>query len=273
MQIFHYFWEPKIGDEEEREIGFINTYRTPFGRKWRAIIAEFFGTAILVFFAIGAAVSSLWTVSSNGSFDSLIIPLGTSFGIAAALYSIANFSGGHLNPALTVPLIILRRIDVITGIFYIIAQLAGGIFATAIIKFMIPSEYQGNLGATHLSPLLTPGRGYLIECFLTFILVAVIYATSIDKDRFKEVGPIAIGFAIFGNALIGFRLTGASMNPARSFGPSLIANQWEHHWIYWLGPITGGLFATIIWDLIFRSRPPLPQNIVTDLPEIRTSSP
>jgi len=237
--------------------------RTPFGRKYRAVIAEFFGTLIFVFFATGAVVIAAKldkavppTVSSN-----ILVALTQGFSLAVAIYNIANVSGGHCNPAVTFALIVVRRIGLITGTCYIAAQIAGAIIASLFVKSIFPFNEQGNLGATVLSPGTGVGTGYWIEVILTFVLVSTVFATAIDRVGFSLLAPLAIGLSVFLDLVIGFTTTGGSMNPARSLGPAIVANQWHEHWIYWSGPLTGAFGAAVVQDLIFRSRPSLEPTV------------
>jgi len=236
--------------------------RTPFGRKYRAVIAEFFGTLSFVFFATGAVVIAAKLDHSNppSVTSNLFVAFAQGFSLAVAIYSIAHVSGGHCNPAVTFALIVVRRIGLITGFFYIIAQLGGGIIASLFVKSITSFPLQGNLGATTLGAT-SVGPGYWIEVILTYVLVSTVFATAIDRVGFGILAPLAIGLSVFLDLVIGFTTTGGSMNPARSFGPAVIANQWSNHWIYWIGPLTGAVVAAFVQDLIFRSRPSLEPTV------------
>jgi len=230
--------------------------RTPFGRKYRAVIAEFFGTLSFVFFATGAVViaAKLDTANPPTVSSNIFVALAQGFSLAVAIYNIANVSGGHCNPAVTFALILVRRIGLITGFFYIIAQLGGAIIASLFVKSITAFHFQGNLGATTLGAT-SVGTGYWIEVILTYVLVSTVFATAVDRVGFGYLAPLAIGLSVFLDLVIGFTTTGGSMNPARSFGPAIVANQWSYHWIYWIGPLTGAAVAAFVQDLIFRSRP------------------
>ena len=95
------------------------------------------------------------------------------------------------------------------------------------------------------------GAGVLVEAVLTFILVFTVFATAMDKRGMANLAPIAIGLAVLVDHFVGVPLTGASMNPARSFGPALVAGFWEDHWVYWLGPLIGGGLAALVYYLTF----------------------
>jgi len=160
---------------------------------------------------------------------------------------IGRITGAHLNPAVTVAAIISGNTGIIRGFSFILRQLTGSTFAIYILNefvWIIPE-----LGVQSLN--VSPGDGLVIEVILTFFLVFTIFATMIDKRGNVALGPAAIGVVIFVDHLITVPLTGASMNPARSFGPALIHGQWLDHWIYWAGPILGAVTAALAYVMIF----------------------
>ncbi len=95
------------------------------------------------------------------------------------------------------------------------------------------------------------GAGVLVEAVLTFVLVFTVFATAMDPRGMANLAPIAIGLAVLVDHFVGVPLTGASMNPARSFGPALVAGFWDDHWVYWLGPLIGGGLAALVYYLTF----------------------
>ena len=144
------------------------------------------------------------------------------------------------------------------GILYVNAQLGGAILATLLLAAVIPSIGIGNdqgipthalgaIGGTEISAV----AGLVVETILTFILVFVVVSAAMDPRGVGNLGPLVIGLAVLIDQLIGIPLTGASMNPARSFGPALVANSWSDHWIYWLGPFAGSTLAALTYKYIF----------------------
>ena len=108
------------------------------------------------------------------------------------------------------------------------------------------------MGAHTLS--ISANEGLVIEFILTFFLVFTVFATAIDKRGNAAFAPLAIGLVVFVDHLIAVPLTGASMNPARTLGPALIHGMWDDHWVYWVGPIFGGIAATLTYVLLFGSK-------------------
>ena len=219
------------------------------GRDGRAAFAEFIGTALLVFFGAGAVVST-------GQLEpDLTVPrlltIAMAFGLAVALIvsATAGLSGGHINPAVTLGLLITGKVSPVRAILYIPAQLFGALLGAWLIKVVFPQDL--GLGATLLSDEISLSAAVLTEVILTFALVFVIFATAIDTRAPSSIAPIAIGLTVLVDILVGAPLTGASMNPARSFGPALVAGEWADHWVYWIGPLAGGLLAAIGYKLVY----------------------
>jgi aquaporin TIP len=102
--------------------------------------------------------------------------------------------------------------------------------------------------------IFTRSVARVAEIVLTFALVFVVFATAMDPKGLGHLAPIAIGFTILVDHLVGVPLTGAGMNPARSFGPALVAGVWDNHWIYWVGPLIGGGLAAVVYEFIFLRR-------------------
>ncbi|KAA8522215.1 hypothetical protein F0562_012888 [Nyssa sinensis] len=151
----------------------------------------------------------------------------------------ANISGGHLNPAVTFGLAIGGNITILTGIFYWIAQLLGSIVACLLLKFVTAAQTIPTHGvASGMSAI----GGVVMEIIITFALVYTVYATAADpkKGSLGIIAPIAIGFIVGANILAAGPFSGGSMNPARSFGPAVVAGDFSENWIYWVGPLIGG---------------------------------
>ncbi|KAJ4838543.1 hypothetical protein Tsubulata_032874 [Turnera subulata] len=161
----------------------------------------------------------------------------------------ANISGGHLNPAVTLGLAIGGNITILTGLFYWIAQLLGSTVACLLLKFVTDEGIP-----THgLASGVGAFEGIVFEIVATFGLVYTVYATAADpkKGSLGTIAPIAIGFIVGANILAAGPFSGGSMNPARSFGPAVVAGDFAGHWIYWVGPLIGGALAGLIYGDIF----------------------
>ena len=108
---------------------------------------------------------------------------------------------------------------------------------------------------TPWGPDVSISMGLVMEIVVTFVLVFVIFATAVDPGGIAPLAPLAIGLAVLVDHLVAIPITGASMNPARSFGPALVSGEWADHWIYWLGPLIGGGIAAVLYQVVFINRP------------------
>ncbi len=182
----------------------------------------------------------------NGDLDParlVAIALAHGLAIAFLVYATANISGGHINPAVTFAAFLTKKISAARGLMFVVAQLT------------IPDAADTNLGAHALGPGVSVSTGLLMEIVVTFVLVFVIFATAVDPGGMGNLAPLAIGLAVLVDHLVAVPITGASMNPARSFGPALVAGEWANHWIYWVGPLLGAALAGLVYQFAFINRP------------------
>ena len=215
--------------------------------------AEFLAT--FFFIILGAGTVVVTGTITGGDLDvSRLLTISLAHGIAIMLLvtATANISGGHINPAVTISMIITKNITITKGVIYIACQLAGGVAGALALCWLIPDA--GNLGSHGLGSGITAFQGLGTEIILTFALVFVIFAAAVDPKGLGKLAPIAIGLTVMADHLVGIPLTGASMNPARSFGPALVSMTWDNHWIYWIGPIVGGVAAAIMYKVVFLNR-------------------
>ena len=222
---------------------------------WRGPAAECIGTLLFVFLGAGTVVVTGGLLGEALSASRLIaIAMAHGLAITLLVAATARISGGHLNPAVTFGAFVTGKISLRRAGGYALAQLIGAAAGAWLLAMVIPAALQGNLGAHGLGAGITPGSGVLAEIVLTFVLVFVVFATAIDPSGPGHLAPIAIGLAVLVDHLVGVPITGASMNPARSFGPALIAGVWTNHWIYWVGPLIGALVAAFVYEAVFLRR-------------------
>jgi len=229
-------------------------------RTWRAVVAEFIATLLFVFVGAGAvAVVTGVLERSPGEDAAALAAIALAHGLAIALLvaAIASISGGHINPAVTFAAVITGRMKAAPGVLYVVAQLAGAVVGALLLKIVLVEGVEGNLGAhaLNLDALSSEGAGLLVEVVLTFVLVFTVFATAVDPRGMVNLAPVAIGLAVLVDHFVGVPLTGASMNPARSFGPALVADAWDDHWVYWLGPLAGGGLAGLVYYFVYLTRP------------------
>jgi aquaporin Z len=222
------------------------------------VAAEFIGMFTFVFIGAGSVVLS--TASGSGIVG---IALAHGFAMAILVSGLAHISGGHFNPAVTVGAWVTGKIESVRAGAYILAQLAGSAAAAGLLRLTLSSSIwkPSSLGATLVNQSaksvgFSSGKALLLEAVLTFFLVFTVFATAVDdRGTFKTIAGFGIGLIIAADILVGGVLTGASMNPARSFGPALVAGKWTDFWVYILGPLAGGVIAAeVYWFLFLRGR-------------------
>ena len=209
------------------------------------LAAEAIGTFALVFLGAGAASVNAW---SNGAVSHTGIALAFGGVILVAVYALGHISGAHLNPAVTVGFWIARRFPAREVTPYIAAQLAGAAAGAFALQAGVGSF--AVFATTRPAIAVLPALG--VEIILSFFLMLVIMAVATDARVSGEVAGLAVGFIVMVDALMGGPLTGASMNPARSFGPALATGQWASHWIYWIGPLAGMAIAVPTYEYLRR---------------------
>jgi len=222
----------------------------------RAWFAEAIATYCLVFFgplSIGLAVVAFGTGLSIPAIVMISLAHGAAIGLM--VYTFGHVSGAHINPAVTISMIVTKRINIKDGIAYIVFQIIGAIAAAASYKVFLPDIGArvnfGTQGGPSTLLHTSAMSGVAIEAILTFFLVTVIFMTAVHKKAAAGMYGLAIGGIIFLDHLVGVPLTGASMNPARTLGPAIISGYWDYHWIYWAGPIIGAVIAGLIMNYIF----------------------
>jgi len=246
---------------------------------WRGAISEFVATLMFIFIGTGSVVATQATLGvSSVQIPSLtVIALAHGFAIMILVYAVGEISGGHINPAVTWATMITNKISVVRGLTYIVFQLLGGIVGSALLKSILPPELQYSMGCHSLNPKLSPGQGFGAEVIFTAIFLFIVFATAISPFAGKfaplsagggqeygpgKLTPFAVGMTILVLHCVGIPLTGASMNPARSFGPAVVAGCWSNHWIYWIGPLAGSTAASLIAQAIFLNNPQSMLNIL-----------
>ena len=172
----------------------------------------------------------------------------------AMVYATGHLSGAHINPAVTVAFTLSRHFPSRDAAAYVVAQLAGASAGALLLLAVWPSA-PADLGAT--VPSVSAGSAFVYELVLTALLMFVIMAVATDTRAVGAAAAIAIGGTVGLDALFGGPMTGASMNPARSFGPALAAGQWHDFWIYVLAPVVGAAIGALAYQLVRGDQPAL----------------
>ncbi|CAM5113167.1 unnamed protein product [Natator depressus] len=239
---------------------------------WRAVVAEFLAMSLFIFISIGSALGYNFPVVGNktatATQDNVKVSLAFGIAIATMAQSVGHISGAHLNPAVTLGLLLSCQISVLKAFMYIVAQCLGAVVATAILSGVTSSLPNNSLGLNALAEGINSGQGLGIEIIATFQLVLCVLATT-DRRRNDISGsaPLAIGLSVALGHLLAIDYTGCGINPARSLGSALVGRNFTNHWIFWVGPMLGGASAALIYDFILAPR----SSDLTDRMKVWTS--
>lgn len=209
-------------------------------------LAEVVGTFILVY-----AIASAATVySDTGQLGVIGIGLVHALVLTAIVYAIGYRSGSQVNPAVTIGLLVAKKIKGKEAAVYIAAQIIGAVIGAAVVYSIFGQDMSASVTLPLEDNIV---RAVILEAVMTFTLVYVVLATTSSRNfKIAPLAGVAIGFTLGLNVMFGGAITGGSLNPARSFGPALIMGDFSFHWIYWVAPIIGGLIAAGVYKAIHK---------------------
>ena len=219
----------------------------------RRAFAEFVGTFALVFVGVLA-------VALAGAGGGLVgVALAHGLVIAVMVSAVGHISGAHFNPAVTIGFLVTRRIEPALAGLYVFVQLLAAA-AGALLARLIVDAGAAEAGSPTLGEGVALADAVVVEAVLTFFLVFVVFATAVDpRGTFKSIAGLAIGLTITFDILAGGPFTGAAMNPARAFGPQLVQDVWDDGWVYYVGPLLGGVGAALLYEFLYlRPLAPIP---------------
>ncbi len=235
----------------------------------RNLTCEAIGTFALTFIGAGAILTTTWTGGAPG-----LVGIALAHGLVLAIVVSAtmNISGGHINPAVTIVMLVTGRIRFASAIGYIIAQCAGATVAGFLLSYIFQGIASAggsmtgaeaiaasSLGTPAFDPEIISATGALVvEVILTFLLVFAIFGTAVDP-RAPRIGGFGIGLTVAVDILMGGPITGAAMNPARTIGTLIGGGDatsalWSQHWVYWVGPVVGAVVAGLIYDALIMDK-------------------
>jgi MIP family channel proteins len=222
------------------------------GNVLNSALAELIGTFILVFTGCAVAVAAILQRPTAGPafYDSLAVALAFGIALVVIVAAIGHVSGAHVNPAVTLALAVTNKFPWGLVPVYIGAQLLGAILgAIAVwISYGDAAREVASVAATFPVDGVGDLRAFLVELFVTFILVFVVLSVATDDRAPAGVAPLAVGFALACGVLIAGPVTGGSLNPARTLGPMIVAGQFNALWVYILAPVIGGVLAAVLYD-------------------------
>lgn len=207
-------------------------------------LAELLGTFILVF------VGSMSIVSANAMNVPvlIVVPLGFSFALLAAIFALGDVSGGHFNPAVTLAAFLDRRVAMVDAIAYVIAQVVGAIGASAVVLVFTSQAVVRSTATTHPTAF-GDIQAFGLEVILTALFLLVILTVT---KRDPGHAPLAIPLTLLVIHLAGIPLSGASVNPARSLGPALVGGDLSQIWVYLTAPFVGGAIGWVFYRVFER---------------------
>lgn len=214
----------------------------------RRAVAEALGTFGLIFFGCGAVVV---TSLPGAAYGLQGIALVHAVVLSVMISATMAISGGHLNPAVTIGLLSVKRIDAKSAGVYVVAQLIGAALGALTLRTVFPAGVVriGTLGTPVLANSMNLVDGMVLEAVLTFFLVSAVFGTAVNSEA-PKIGGFGIGLVLFFDIMVGGTMTGAAMNPARAFGPALISGTWYAQPVWWIGPIVGGIAAAFLWEKV-----------------------
>mmetsp|Transcript_18424 Transcript_18424/g.54751 ORF Transcript_18424/g.54751 Transcript_18424/m.54751 type:complete len:248 (+) Transcript_18424:64-807(+) len=219
-------------------------------------LSEFLAQTLFVFICTGSAAGVAGT-------PGWVLQVALTFGlcITALAYAIGSKSGGQINGAVTIGLMVAGELDPVQGVANIVCQLCGSMLGSGLLSLIYrkSSDLTGGLGTNHVGPGFSPRQAFLGEAIMTFVLMYVVFETAVNKKNKgnSALAPLAIGFAVFLGHVVLIPIDGCSINPTRTFGPAVVAksqdrgsNPFEDFWVFILGPIAGAVVAAVYYKLI-----------------------
>ncbi|XP_003916747.1 aquaporin-8 isoform X2 [Papio anubis] len=236
--------EPEFGNGKAREPSVGGRWRVSWYERFvQPCLVELLGSALFIF--IGCL-----SVIENGTDTGLLQPaLAHGLALGLVIATLGNISGGHFNPAVSLAATLIGGLNLVMLLPYWVSQLLGGMLGAALAKAVSPEEKFWNASGAAFVTVQEHGQvaGALgAEIILTTLLALAVCMGAINEKTKGPLAPFSIGFAVTVDILAGGTVSGGCMNPARAFGPAVVANHWDFHWIYWLGPLLAGLLVGLL---------------------------
>ena len=217
----------------------------------QALLAEFLGTFFLCFAGIAAILSATPAIGSGAGIVGIALAHGLALSVAVNAFG--GISGAHFNPAVSAGFVLTGRLSPSRFLPYVIVQLAGATVAAAACRvlFLPEAVMQAQLGIPLPAAWASTSAVVVGEFIMTFLLMTAIIGTAVDeRGKAVKIGGFGIGLTVAFDILAGGAVTGASMNPARSFGPALVQGNFQLHWAYWVAPIAGACVAAWLYEKV-----------------------
>ena len=214
----------------------------------RRAVAEMIGTGFLIFFGCGAIIMSNYDGAKFGVFGVAIVH---AFVLSLGISMTMGVSGGHLNPAVTIGLLTIKKISPGDAFIYVASQLVGALVAAVLVRAILPSNVGSVVayGTPMLHSTVTVPQAIAIEAVITFVLMSGVMGTIVAANA-PKIGGFGVGLTLIPSIMVAGILTGAAANPARAFGPAAISGNFTAQAVWWIGPILGAVVAALLWDKV-----------------------
>eukprot|EP01095_Lingulamoeba_sp_RSL-Kostka_P003584 TRINITY_DN14565_c0_g1_i1.p1 TRINITY_DN14565_c0_g1~~TRINITY_DN14565_c0_g1_i1.p1 ORF type:complete len:257 (-),score=39.08 TRINITY_DN14565_c0_g1_i1:33-803(-) len=226
---------------------------------WISIINEFIGTLIVIFVSSCVVVvtrkSELETLDYVSESRTVNIALATGLSYSVVYFSLKRLPLLHLNPIVTLCAILTKKIAILQGLFYFLAQFLGGLTSSLLVLAIANDD--PTLGSPDIGNGVSQFQAMIMEAILSFLYIFVMYSVTFDVLLDSKMAPLAIGFVFVTNVLIGYQISGACMNPIRAFSTTLLigkSHYWAIQWIYWVGPLIGGAIAICLFEFVLKTK-------------------
>ncbi|XP_005523282.1 PREDICTED: aquaporin-8 [Pseudopodoces humilis] len=214
-----------------------------YERHVQPCVAELLGSALFIF------IGCLSVVEDSGGTGRLQPALAHGLALAVTIAVLGDISGGHFNPAVSLGVWLLGGLHITMLIPYWLSQLCGGMIGAGLAKAVAPSERFGNASGGAFGGITADEQVPAVllgEIVLSSFLLLVVCMGAINGRSRTPLAPLCIGLTVTADILAGGGVSGACMNPARAFGPALVANYWDYHWVYWVGPMVAALLVGVL---------------------------
>lgn len=222
-----------------------------FERLFQPCLGELVGTALFVF------IGCVSVIENEGSTGRLQPALVHGLAVAVLVSCMAEISGSHFNPPFTLAIYLCGGLDLNLVVPYLACQLLGGIAGAAMAKAMTTAEKYAEVHGAAFAVLPADGpvgRALFAEVAMTCLITLVLLLGAVNSKTKSPTVPFLVGCTVIFNILAGGGVSGTCMNPARAFGPAVMSNYWTYHWVYWVGPVAGGLLAAALVRLLLGDR-------------------
>lgn len=236
--------EVELGESKVKESSRTGRCRMSWYERYiQPCVVELLGSALFIF------IGCLSVIENNPNTGLLQPALAHGLALGLIIATLGNISFGHFNPAVSLAATLIGGLNAVLLIPYWISQLLGGLIGAALAKAVSPEERFWNASGAAFATVQNQGQVAVAlgtEIILTTLLALAVCMGAVNEKTKGPLAPFSIGFSVIVDILAGGRISGACMNPARAFGPAVMADYWDFHWIYWIGPLLAGLFVGLL---------------------------